>query len=47
MHYCSVTGKVRRLDQIRDELQIADNFTKLTSTRQDLITTLTQGRFFV
>ena len=41
------TGKVRRLDQIRDELQIADNFTKLTSTRQDLITTLTQGRFFV
>ena len=41
------TGKVRKLEQVGDEFQIADNLTKLTSTRQDLITTLTQGRFFV
>ena len=41
------TGKVRKLEQVSDAEQIADNLTKLTSTRQDLITTLTQGRFFV
>ena len=41
------TGRIRRLEQIRTEIQLADNLTKLDSGSQDLITTVTQGRFFV
>ena len=39
-------GYVKKVEEIGDSEQIADNLSKLTGTRMDLIQTLKQGRFF-
>ena len=39
-------GYVKKIEEIGDSEQIADNLSKLTGTRIDLIQTLKRGRFF-
>ena len=39
-------GYVKKVEEIGDSEQIADNLSKLTGTRMDLIQTQKQGRFF-
>ena len=39
-------GYVKKIEEIGDSEQIADNLSKLTGTGMDLVQTLKQGRFF-